>query len=65
MKITLSPSRRRALRLYATGQALVLAGAAAMSAWQSFVPIALAGSAAVMLTLPLVHDIFAARRARR
>ena len=65
MKRSASPSRRRALRLYVAGQALVLVGAGAMSAWQSYVPMALAGSAALMLTLPLVRDIAAARRTRR
>ena len=62
MKPVRSASRRRALRLYALGQALVVAGAAGMAAWHSYLPMALAGSAGLMLTLPLVKDL---RRARR
>jgi hypothetical protein len=65
MKPAKSPSRRRALRLYAAAQALVVVGAGAMSAWQSYLPMALAGAAALMLTMPLVRDIAAARKARR
>ena len=65
MKPASSPSRRRALRLYALGQGLVVAGAAGMVAWHSYLPIALAGSAALMLTLPLVRDIARAPRRRR
>lgn len=65
MKSSLSPSRRRALRLYALGQGLVLAGAGAMSWTQSTVPMALAGAAALMLTAPLVRDLARGRRAAR
>jgi hypothetical protein len=60
-----SASRRRALRLYALGQALILAGAGAMSWWQSTLPLALAGAAALMLTAPLVRDLARGRRAAR
>jgi len=65
MKMPLTPSRRRALRLYALGQGLVLAGAAAMSWMGSTVPMALAGAAALMLTAPLVRDLARTRRAPR
>ena len=64
MNLRRSESRRRAWRLWLTGQAIILAGAAAMSATQSFVPMALAGSAALMLTLPLVRDIATGGRVR-
>ena len=62
MKTPLSATRLRALRLYALGQGLVLAGAAAMSWTDSTVPMALAGAAALMLTVPLVRDLAQARR---
>jgi hypothetical protein len=62
MKMPRSDSRRRALRLYALGQGLVLAGAAAMSWTESTLPMALAGAAALMLTAPLVRDLAQARR---
>ena len=64
MKPPLSASRRRALRLYALGQGLVLAGAATMSWTQSTVPMALAGAAALMLTVPIVRDLAQGRRTR-
>jgi hypothetical protein len=59
-----SESRRRAWRLWFAGQATTLAGAAAMSWTHSFVPMALAGSAALMMTMPLVRDIATGGRAR-
>jgi len=59
-----SDSRRRALRLWLGGQALILAGAAAMSWTHSFVPMALAGSAALMMTVPLVKVLATRRRVR-
>jgi hypothetical protein len=55
---------RRPLRLWLAGQAAILAGAAAMSWTHSFVPMALAGSAALMLTMPLVKALASGRRAR-
>jgi streptomycin 6-kinase len=64
MKSTRTGSRRRALRMYLAGQAASVAGAAAMSWMHSYVPMALAGSAALMLTVPLVRDIVAKRRVR-
>jgi len=65
MKSPISAARRRALRLYALGQGLVLVGAAAMSWMESTVPMALAGAAALMLTAPLVRDLAQRRRAAR
>ena len=64
MTLRRSESRRRALRLWFAGQASVLVGAGAMSWTHSFVPMALAGSAALMLTVPLVRDIATAGRVR-
>ncbi len=55
----------RPLRLWLAGQATILAGAAAMSWMHSFVPMALAGSAALMMTVPLVKSLATARRVRR
>ena len=56
-------SRRHPLRLWLAGQATILVGAGAMAWTHSFVPMALAGSAALMLTVPLVRAI--ARGGRR
>lgn len=55
---------RRAFRLWLGGQGVILAGAAAMAATHSFVPMALAGSAALMMTVPLVKALATGRRAR-
>ncbi len=55
---------RRPLRLWLAGQATILVGAAAMSWTHSFVPMALAGSAALMMTVPLVRAIASGRRVR-
>ncbi len=65
MKTNRNESRRRPLRLWLTGQATIVVGAAAMSWTHSFVPMALAGSAALMLTVPLVKAIATGRRIRR
>ena len=62
MKAQRSPSRRRPLRLWLAGQATILVGAAAMSWTHSCVPMALAGSAALMLTMPLVKALATGRR---
>lgn len=62
MKTQRSPSRRRPLRLWLAGQATILVGAAAMSWTHSYVPMALAGSAALMLTMPLVKALATGRR---
>lgn len=45
----------RPLRLYAAGHAALLAGAWGMSATGSMLPMALAASACLMLTAPLVR----------
>jgi hypothetical protein len=62
-------SKRRPLspawRSYILGQTLIVLGAAAMVATESYIPMALAGSAALMLTVPLVRQIAARKRARR
>jgi hypothetical protein len=58
-------SRRRTLRLWLAGQATILVGAAAMSWTHSFIPMALAGSAALMMTVPLVKALATGRRTRR
>ena len=53
-----------ALRGYIVGQTLIVAGAAAMVLTESYIPMALAGSAALMLTVPLVRHIATKRRRR-
>lgn len=53
---------RGPLRGYLLGLALVVAGAAVMEWLDSWVPLALAGSAALMLTVPLVRQIAARKR---
>ena len=58
-------SRGRPLRLWLMGQATILAGAAAMAWTHSFIPMALAGSAALMMTVPLVKAIAKGQRIRR
>ena len=63
MKTARTPSRRP-LRLWLTGQATIVAGAAAMAWTHSFIPMALAGSAALMLTVPLVKAIASGRGIR-
>jgi hypothetical protein len=62
--MTKSTSRLGPLGLWLAGQATILAGAAAMEWTHSFVPMALAGSAALMLTVPLVRAIATGRRRR-
>ena len=57
-------STRRPLRLWLAGQAVILVGAAAMTWTHSFIPMALAGSAALMLTVPLVKALASGRRTR-
>lgn len=64
MSINRSSSRRRPLGLWLVGQAAILVGAAAMAWTHSYVPMALAGSAALMLTLPLVKALVTGRRIR-
>ena len=60
-----NPSRGRPLRLWLAGQATILVGAAAMAWTHSFIPMALAGSAALMMTVPLVKAIATGKRIRR
>lgn len=55
----------RPLKLYAAGHLALLAGAWAMSATGSMLPMALAASACLMLTMPLVRHFLAAAAARR
>ena len=53
----------RPLKLYAAGHGALLVGAWAMSATGSMLPMALAASACLMLTAPLVrHFLTAAAR---
>ncbi|HEY2188268.1 MAG TPA: hypothetical protein VGH48_06885 [Caldimonas sp.] len=55
----------RPLQLYAAGQAIVLAGAWAMNETGSMLPMALAASACLMLTAPLVRHFLRPAKARR
>ncbi|HEY2559182.1 MAG TPA: hypothetical protein VGI48_05665 [Caldimonas sp.] len=55
----------RPLKLYAVGQAIVLAGAWAMSETGSMLPMALAASACLMLTVPLVRHFLRPAKERR
>jgi hypothetical protein len=55
----------RPLKLYAAGQAIVLAGAWAMSETGSMLPMALAASACLMLTAPLVRHFLRPAAERR
>ena len=64
MKSPRNPSRRRPLQLWLAGQATILVGAAAMTWTHSFIPMALAGSAALMLTVPLVKALATGGRIR-
>ena len=59
--------RSPAMRLYLLGQLLILLGAWLMELTQSMLPMALAGSAALMLLVPLLRQLggrFAAARRR-
>lgn len=55
--------RHRNIRLYALGQVLILAGAWSIEAVGSLLPMALAASAGVMLSMPLVRERCARLRA--
>jgi multisubunit Na+/H+ antiporter MnhG subunit len=55
----------RSLKLYGAGQLAVLAGAWAMHATGSMLPMALAASACLMLTVPIVRHVVARAAARR
>ena len=52
-----------AFRLYLLGLACIFAGAWAMATTHSMVPMALASSAGLMLTVPIVRELL--RRAQR
>ena len=65
MKYNRLPSRRSPLQLWLAGQAAILVGAAAMAWTHSFIPMALAGSAALMMTVPLVKALATGRRIRK
>lgn len=65
MTIHRPSSRRRALRLWLAGQATILVGAAAMAWTHSLAPMALAGSAALMMTMPLVKALVTGGRIHR
>jgi len=55
----------RPLKFYAAGHVALLGGAWAMHATGSMLPLALAASACVMLTVPLVRQVIARAAARR
>jgi multisubunit Na+/H+ antiporter MnhG subunit len=55
----------RTLKLYAAGHATLLVGAWAMHVTGSMLPMALAGSAGLLLTVPLVRHVIARAAARR
>jgi len=46
------------------GQATIVVGAGAMTWLHSYAPMALAASAALMLTVPLVRDLATRRRVK-
>ena len=56
---------RRSLALYGTGHAGLLLGAWAMAASGSMWPMALAASASLMLTVPIIRHLLAPVAARR
>lgn len=49
--------RGRPFRLYLLGHGLILVGAWSIEATSSLVPMALAASAAVMLSMPLLREL--------
>ncbi|MBV9890728.1 MAG: hypothetical protein JO090_07575 [Rhizobacter sp.] len=55
MAKTTNSALARPLKLYATGHAILLGGAWMMQTTGSMLPMALAGSACLMLTVPLVR----------
>jgi len=58
-------SLARPLRLYALGHVVVLVGAWAMHVSGSMLPMALAASACLMLTLPLLRHFLRPAASRR
>jgi hypothetical protein len=57
--------RRRSFRLYLLGHGLILAGAWAIEATASMLPLALAASAAAMLSMPLLRDLLTRKQPPR
>jgi hypothetical protein len=55
----------RPLKLYAAGHLSLLAGAGAMAATGSMLPMALAASTCLMLTVPLVRHFMKPASSRR
>ena len=55
----------RPLKLYAAGHASLLVGAWAMNATGSMLPMALAASACLMLTVPLIRHFMKPTRVTR
>jgi|GEM_PF-1254210 len=55
----------RSMRLYASGHAALIVGAWAMNVSGSMWPMALAASASLMLTVPIVRHLIAPRSSRR
>ncbi|MEO8836783.1 MAG: hypothetical protein ABI364_08590 [Caldimonas sp.] len=64
MRKPFSAALARPLKLYACGHAALLGGAWAMNETGSMLPMALAASACLMLTVPLVRH-FLAHASRR
>ena len=64
MAKTTNSALARPLKLYATGHAVLLAGAWTMHATGSMLPMALAASACLMLTVPLVRHFLRPARER-
>lgn len=52
----------RPLKLYAAGHAALFAGAFVTHVANSMLPLAMAASACLMLTVPLVRELASARR---
>ena len=57
MSFATSIFRGHPMRLYLLGHALILLGAWLMDVTSSMIPMALAASAALMLTLPLLRQL--------
>lgn len=49
--------RRRTIRLYALGQGCILLGAGLMDYFHSVLPLALCGSAGLMLCAPFIREM--------
>ena len=57
MRSFLATARGRPFRLYLLGLLCIFAGAWAMGAWGSMVPMALASSAGLLLSVPLLRQL--------